>query len=204
MKIKTVMFVIIGLMLMCPDAGATNDIVGDMQVAYIDATQGIPGTMCSVTDTSPHVSYLLLSYNETQSCVDIYKNSSLTGKVFCGGFVPAVDTKYAINLSIVSPSSNNNVEFTLPHARLIVQRYTTGNYKIINYYTDDNDASNSTYFTVTAENVTDDKITINITSNNEKLSLYAINSSYNVDCSIYDYRLKYNCKNIFNRADYTT
>ncbi len=162
---KILLFSLLGILLMCSVASATNDIVGDMQVAYIDATQGIPGTMCSVTDTEPYASGLLLNYNETQSCTDIYKDSSLTGKVFCGGFVPAVDTKYAINLSIVSPSSNNNVDFNLPHARVAVRRFTTGNYRITSYYTDDNDALNSTYFSVTAENVTDDKITVNITSN---------------------------------------
>lgn len=154
------------LLLVCSTAGAIdNTELGDLQVAYIDATRGIPDTMCSTTDTTPHTSNLILGYNDTQSCVDIFKDSTLTGKVFVGGFIPATDTTYAINLGIVSQNYKNNIDIVFPHARVIVGRYENGDYRITSRYTDETNTSATTYFTVPAANITDDKITIKITSN---------------------------------------
>lgn len=163
-KILGLVFLLLSIMII-PVSCVDNSNVGDLTIAYVDATDSIPDTLYVSSVTKPQTWSAAAQYNETIHATEIVLNSTLTGSVFCGGFVPASDTTYSFDIGLLSTHDSANIEIVMSNSYLSIRKYSSGNYRITGYYSNDTNDLISSYFTIPAANISNNHVLINVTLN---------------------------------------
>ncbi|HET8686146.1 MAG TPA: PKD domain-containing protein, partial [Methanosarcina sp.] len=141
-----------------------NNNSGSLTLVNTDFSQlsSIPRGMYIETTSNSAPSNITLAYNSALKCADVTYIKPASGNLFFSSLYPATDSNITYTLGTEGVSSSSYLNIIASNSIVAVSKRSNGDYRITSYWTADNKSSQSSYITVPAASVVDNKVTFSV------------------------------------------
>ncbi|MGB9940735.1 PKD domain-containing protein [Methanosarcina sp.] len=141
-----------------------NSDIGSLTLVNTDFSQlsSIPRGMYIETTSNSAPSNITLAYNSALKCADITYIKPASGNLFFSNLYPATDSNITYTLGTEGVSSSSYLNIIASNSIVAVSKRSSGDYRITSYWIADDKSPRSSYITVPAASITDNKVTFSV------------------------------------------